>query len=51
MYFMTETYAHMIVPTECTTGTYGSGYNTNYPVALFQVYNGGSRIEYKYYMD
>lgn len=52
VYFIVQTYAHEIVPTPCTTGTYSaSNYNTNYPVTLFQLYNGGTRLEYKYYMD
>lgn len=39
-YFMVETYAHEIVPTVCTTGYISTGQGVNYPVNLFQVYNG-----------
>ena len=51
MYFTVETYAHEVIPTSCTTGSISTGQGVNYPVALFQVYNGGTRLDYKYYVD
>lgn len=50
-YFMVATYSHAIIPNACTTGTMSNGQSANYPVAYIAVYYGGTRIDYKYYLD
>lgn len=50
IYVAVETYPQSFIPQECFTGSSSSGTSYQYPLAYFDVYQGGSRLDYKYFL-